>query len=121
MKWLACLQLFIYRTTYTTLCPFVSLQEVLKELLSEKLPRLGAHFSSHGVDSGLFSLNWQGEKREATAEFNPTKLERTLERRALSGVIQVVLTCFSFATKNYFRAKNSCGKTLGEGANTGVE
>ena len=33
-------------------------QEVLKELLQEKLPRLGNHFSSHGVDAGVFSLNW---------------------------------------------------------------
>ncbi len=33
-------------------------QEVLKELLSEKLPQLGAHFSTHGIDASLFSLNW---------------------------------------------------------------
>jgi hypothetical protein len=33
-------------------------QEVLKELLNEKLPRLSAHFSAHGVDPTLFTLNW---------------------------------------------------------------
>ena len=33
-------------------------QEVLKEMLSEKLPKLSAHFNSHGVDPTLFSLNW---------------------------------------------------------------
>eukprot|EP00095_Tigriopus_kingsejongensis_P002735 maker-scaffold226_size249562-snap-gene-1.19 protein:Tk02735 transcript:maker-scaffold226_size249562-snap-gene-1.19-mRNA-1 annotation:"tbc1 domain family member 2b-like" len=33
-------------------------QEVLRELLSEKLPKLGAHFANHGVDPGVFSLNW---------------------------------------------------------------
>ena len=33
-------------------------QEVLKELLSEKLPRLGAHFSRHGIDASMFTLNW---------------------------------------------------------------
>ena len=34
------------------------MQEVLKELLNEKLPRLSAHFSAHGVDPTLFTLNW---------------------------------------------------------------
>ena len=40
--------------------PFILLfiQEVLKELLNEKLPRLSAHFSAHGVDPTLFTLNW---------------------------------------------------------------
>ena len=33
-------------------------QEVLKELLSEKLPRLGAHFTRHGIDASMFTLNW---------------------------------------------------------------
>ena len=33
-------------------------QEVLKEMLSEKLPKLSAHLNSHGVDPTLFSLNW---------------------------------------------------------------
>jgi len=33
-------------------------QEVLKELFSEKLPALSEHFRAHGVDPGLFSLNW---------------------------------------------------------------
>jgi hypothetical protein len=37
---------------------FLYFQEVLKELVQEKLPRLGAHFSEHGVDASLFSLNW---------------------------------------------------------------
>jgi hypothetical protein len=36
----------------------VVFQEVLKELLVEKLPRLGAHFALHQVDAGMFSLNW---------------------------------------------------------------
>ena len=33
-------------------------QEVLKELINEKLPKLSAHFSAHGVDPTLFTLNW---------------------------------------------------------------
>ena len=33
-------------------------QEVLKELISEKLPKLSLHLESHGVDAGLFALNW---------------------------------------------------------------
>ena len=33
-------------------------QEVLKELLAEKLPRLGAHFTKHGIDASMFTLNW---------------------------------------------------------------
>ena len=33
-------------------------QEVLKELLSEKLPKLSQHFDKHGVDPALFTLNW---------------------------------------------------------------
>ena len=43
--------------TLTTQCKYHS-QEVLKELLSEKLPQLSAHFSKHGIDASLFSLNW---------------------------------------------------------------
>ena len=34
------------------------LQEVLKELLAEKLPKLSQHFTKHGVDPALFTLNW---------------------------------------------------------------
>jgi len=33
-------------------------QEVLKELLNEKLPKLSQHFTKHGVDPALFTLNW---------------------------------------------------------------
>lgn len=33
-------------------------QEVLKELLAEKLPKLNNHFDNHGVDPALFTLNW---------------------------------------------------------------
>lgn len=33
-------------------------QEVLKELLSEKLPKLHQHFDKHTVDPALFTLNW---------------------------------------------------------------
>ncbi|XP_041653682.1 TBC1 domain family member 2A isoform X2 [Cheilinus undulatus] len=33
-------------------------QRVLKDLLSEKLPRLSAHFDSHGVDVSLITFNW---------------------------------------------------------------
>jgi len=33
-------------------------QEVLKELLAEKLPKLQQHFTKHGVDPALFTLNW---------------------------------------------------------------
>ncbi len=27
-------------------------------MINEKLPRLGTHFANHGVDAGMFSLNW---------------------------------------------------------------
>ncbi|XP_059091006.1 TBC1 domain family member 2B-like isoform X2 [Tigriopus californicus] len=33
-------------------------QAVLRELLMEKLPKLGTHFANHGVDAGMFTLNW---------------------------------------------------------------
>ncbi|XP_071749014.1 TBC1 domain family member 2B isoform X3 [Lepeophtheirus salmonis] len=33
-------------------------QEVLKELLTEKIPRLAEHFNATGMDSSLFTLNW---------------------------------------------------------------
>merc|ERR1739848_806954 len=33
-------------------------QEVLKEMLSEKLPKLSQHFTTHSVDPALFTLNW---------------------------------------------------------------
>ena len=34
------------------------LQEVLKEVLKEKLPGLANHFEEHTVDPSLFTLNW---------------------------------------------------------------
>ena len=34
------------------------LQEVLKEVLKEKLPVLANHFEEHTVDPSLFTLNW---------------------------------------------------------------
>jgi hypothetical protein len=33
-------------------------QEVLKEVLKEKLPTLFNHFEEHTVDPSLFTLNW---------------------------------------------------------------
>ena len=39
-------------------CEFIAFQEVLKELLAEKLPKLSQHFTKHGVDPALFTLNW---------------------------------------------------------------
>ena len=30
----------------------------MKELLAEKLPKLSQHFTKHGVDPALFTLNW---------------------------------------------------------------
>ena len=44
----------VYFLTFTN----ILLQEVLKELINEKLPKLSAHFSAHGVDPTLFTLNW---------------------------------------------------------------
>lgn len=33
-------------------------QRVLKDFLSEKLPRLAAHFDEHAVDVSLITFNW---------------------------------------------------------------
>lgn len=37
---------------------FLSFKEVLKEIVGEKLPRLGDHLKNHGVDTTFFTLNW---------------------------------------------------------------
>ena len=50
--------IFFYRSRDSQLIGAQVDQEVLKEMLSEKLPKLSAHFNSHGVDPTLFSLNW---------------------------------------------------------------